>query len=497
MNGISKAGKFVRRRACFPFVLALGLILLAGLILPPLLRTSDSGEVVDGPPMLAVDAPAALAAESPALANSSPTPGRIAGAGDMVENFTTPRPLRPFEPAGDKVPVYYPTPQAWDGKQRVNILILGLDYGDWNNPDRDGPARTDTMLVFSIDTNSHEAGILSIPRDLTVDIPGMIRPNKINTAHRFGEYYNLPGGGPGLSMKTVEQLLGVPIDYYARIDFYAFEKLIDEIGGVELDVPEEITVDPLGPQNTVTLLAGRQHLDGATALAYARARNTPNGDFDRAIRQHQVILAVQERVMKIQMLPLLIFKAPRLYKQISEGIQTNLPLEKAIRLAWLSRRIEADDIQTGAIGRGQLYVEMTEENVALFRASPERVRLEIERVFGLSADEFGQLPDLQERMQAEEPRVFILDGTGVEGLGKRTADYLEAQGFLVEDVFLAEEPPGRTGLIDYTRKPYAVQYLTRLMAIYHSDIKVKPDPGSPVDVMIMLGKDWARNKTVP
>jgi polyisoprenyl-teichoic acid--peptidoglycan teichoic acid transferase len=489
MNGIRKNGELIRKRGCVPFLLAIMLIVLAGVFLPPLLRSSDSagGSAVDAPPV--------LAAENPAPVGSTPT--LVAEGEAAPDRLPAPRPLRPFEPAEDKTPVYYPTPEAWDGNRRVNMLLLGLDYGDWDNPERDGPARTDTMIVLTIDTAAHEAGILSIPRDLTVDIPGMINPNKINTAHRFGEYYNLPGGGPGLAMKTVEQLLGVPIDYYVRIDFYAFEQIIDEIGGIELDVPHEITIDPLGPDNKVTLEPGRTQLDGPTALAYARARNTPGGDFDRIVRQQQVITAVQEKVMRVQMLPLLVFKAPRLYRQLSEGIQSNLPLEKAIRLSWQARRIEADDIQRGAIGRNQLYVEVTEEGTSLFRAHPERVRRVVEEVFVLSPGESGGSPDLKERMQAEGPRVFILDGTGVEGLADRTAEYLEAQGIQVGDIFPAEETLERTGLLDYTRKPYTVQYLTRLLAIYHADIKVKLDPTSPVDVMIVLGKDWVRNRTIP
>jgi polyisoprenyl-teichoic acid--peptidoglycan teichoic acid transferase len=491
MKGIPKTGNLIQKRACLPLVFAVVLIVVGVLILPPLLRNTVPTDR-DAP-----DTRPVQAAEIPAIPRSSPTPGETANADTDLDIPPAPRTLRPFEPAEDKTPAYYPTPEAWDGNRRVNILILGLDSGDWDNPDRDGPGRTDTMLVLTVDPVSLQAGILSIPRDLTVDIPGMIRPNRINTAHRLGEFYNLPGGGPGLAMRTVEQLLGVPIDYYARVDFYAFEQIIEEIGGVELDIPKDITVDPLGPENKVTLEAGLQQLDGATALAYARARNTPGGDFDRIVRQQQVILAIQERVMKVQMLPLLIFKAPRLYRELSEGIQTNLTLEKAIRLAWLARQIEADDIQIGAIGRSQLYVETPEEGVALYRASPERVRREVERVFGLSPGESAQLPDLQERMQAEEPRIFILDGTEVEGLAQRTAEYLEEQGFLVEDIFQAEEPLERSGLFDYTRKPYTVQYLTRLMAIFTSDIKVKPDPGSPVDVMITLGRDWARNKTIP
>jgi polyisoprenyl-teichoic acid--peptidoglycan teichoic acid transferase len=168
--------------------------------------------------------------------------------------------------------------------------------------------------------------------------------------------------------------LGVPIDYYVRIDFRAFERIIDEIGGIVVDVPGELRVDPLGPDNSLTLEPGEQYMDGPTALAYARARNTPRGDYDRIERQQQVILAMREQVLRLEMLPLLIFKAPRLFQELSEGLQSDLPLDQAIRLAWLSRSIKPGDIQTGAIGPNQMYREITEEGQSVNRAHPERVR---------------------------------------------------------------------------------------------------------------------------
>ena len=203
-----------------------------------------------------------------------------------------------------------PTPDPWNGTNRVTILILGLDYADWQSEDRLGPARSDTMILLTIDPGSMTAGMLSIPRDLWVTMPGILGYHKINTAHRFGELYEMPGGGPGLASRTVEQLLGVKIDYYARIDFYAFESFIDELGGIEVNVPEEIKVDPIGEHNTVVLKPGTQLLDGPTALGYARNRYTADGDFDRSARQHQVIMAIRNRILSLNMLPMLVYKAP-------------------------------------------------------------------------------------------------------------------------------------------------------------------------------------------
>jgi polyisoprenyl-teichoic acid--peptidoglycan teichoic acid transferase len=123
-----------------------------------------------------------------------------------------------------------PTPDPWDGVSRVNLLVMGLDFRDWEAGDT---PRTDTMIVLTIDPLNNTAGMISIPRDLWVSIPGFENA-KINTAYYLGEVYNLPGGGPGLAARTVEELLGVPIHYYAQIDFQAFVDFIDHIDGVKV-----------------------------------------------------------------------------------------------------------------------------------------------------------------------------------------------------------------------------------------------------------------------
>ena len=144
--------------------------------------------------------------------------------------------------------------------------------------------------------------MLSVPRDMWVNIPGFDH-GKINTAYFLGEIYNLPGGGPGLAVQTVEEFLGVPINYYAQVDFQAFVDFIDEIGGVDIHVKDELVVDPLGPGNTIRLYEGVQTLDGATALAYARARYTDDGDFGRSQRQQQVIMSVLDNILNFYSLP--------------------------------------------------------------------------------------------------------------------------------------------------------------------------------------------------
>ena len=130
-------------------------------------------------------------------------------------------------PAPESVAIPEPElPPAWDGGSRVTLLFIGLDERDWEVGA--GAPRSDTMILFTIDPISKTAGMLSIPRDMWVNIPGF-GYSRINTAYSSGEGNKLPGGGPGLAVKTVEQFIGVPIQYYAQVDFKAFEEAIDSM----------------------------------------------------------------------------------------------------------------------------------------------------------------------------------------------------------------------------------------------------------------------------
>ena len=384
-----------------------------------------------------------------------------------------------------------PTPQPWDGASRVNVLIMGLDYRDWEADQ--GAPRTDTMILFTIDPLSRTAGMLSIPRDLWANIPGF-EPNKINTAYRFGEVYNLPGGGPGLAMKTVEGLLGVPINFYALVDFYAFERFIDEIGGVDVEVPEEIKVDPIGKANTVVLEPGVRTLSGEVALAYARARNTEGGDFDRAQRQQQVTLAIRDQVLRLDLLPILISKAPVLYQEIAAGVHTNLTLEQALKLAVLATQIPKDGIKRGVIGPpDHVTFGVSPEGLDILKPIPDQIRVLRDDIF--TSDSFGRpaavATDPDDLITEEKARLSVLNGTFTAGLASETSDYLTSEGLNITLTENAGQAYNFTTLIVYTGKPYTVQYLVDTMKIVPNRIFFSYDPSSDIDIEINLGEDWA------
>ena len=381
----------------------------------------------------------------------------------------------------------------WDGSEQVNMLVMGLDYRDWSAGD--GPSRTDTMIVLTMDPLNKTAGMLSIPRDLWVPIPGF-ESGRINTAYFLGEANNLPGGGPALAVATVEQLLGVPIHYYAQIDFFTFEKFIDEIGGIVIYVKEPITLWPIGKPK-VTLQPDAYRVGGDLALAYARTRYTEKGDFDRSQRQQEVILAIRRQIVRYDMVPTLISKAPAIYSDFSAGIQTNLTLDEIFKLAVTAQQIDVEDIQRGAISTGEVSFGESDTGASILIPHPEAIRELRDQIFtgsGLLSPLSGGTA--QERMQAESARLMILNGTMTEGLAARTQEYLQSQGANVVEVS-GIELNYNSVIIDNTSNPGTVSYLVDLLRIPPENIYFEYDPTSAVDVIVKLGTDWADNNPMP
>jgi LCP family protein required for cell wall assembly len=392
-----------------------------------------------------------------------------------------------------------PTPEPWNGATRVNFLVMGLDYRDWSSGQ--GPPRTDTMILLTVDPISKSAGMLSIPRDLWVNIPGF-KYGKINTAYQLGEAYKLPGGGPGLAMKTVEGLLGIPIQYYGQIDFSAFVKFVDLIGGVRVNIAEPIKIDIIGADNkdipVKKLQPGWQRLPGIWALGYARARNTPGGDFDRAKRQQEVILSIRDRILKYDMLPMLFAKAPDIYNTISAGIHTNMNIDEAIRLAWMVKDIPVESIRSGIISKDQVTFGQSPDGLDVLKPRPEQIRQLRDEIFTASgAINPSAGKSKEELMKAENAKLSVQNGSQTPGLAARTQAYLVSLGINVVDVSNADNAYTSTSMTDFTGNPHTLTYLMELMNISPNKIYNRYDPASPYDVQIVLGADWANNNKIP
>lgn len=401
--------------------------------------------------------------------------------------------------------VEYP---KWDGGSRVNVAFFGLRGGE--TAGEDCPLCTDTIIVFTVDPVSKTAGMISIPRDLYVNIPGSSGCSgsgdgfcRINTAWTTGEALKLPGGGPGLAMKTVSLVLGVPIHYYAQVDFDTFIDMIRLIGGIDVNIDREYRLQKLGGGKDMIRITccGMRHLTGAAALAYARCRSASqgcdDGDVGRAKRQQQVILAIRDKILQPKRFPELMANAPEIYNTMQAGIQTNLPLEDGIKMASLMSEIPIEQIQTGVIDDHMVnFANLTlgGQNAAVLLPIPDKIREVRDRIF-TSTGPTSPLAqgDPTALMQADGARVYVTNNSYTPGLEQRTGNFLLSQGMNVTGLGSPTAASDMTVVVLYSPKLYTLRYLINPLGMISTSNQIlfNPDPNAPADVEIRLGNDWA------
>ena len=406
----------------------------------------------------------------------------------------------PVDPAATEVDLAAPEVDLprWDGATRINIVFFGLRGGD--TAGEDCPLCTDTIILMTIDPATRTAGMLSIPRDLWVYIPGFSY-SRINTAWTLGEASKLPGGGPGLAMKTVSQFIGVPVHYYVQVDFDTFVSFINLIGGIDVYVDKRLVLDPAGPGKDHFVLSPGEvrHLNGKRALAYFRCRyesqGCSDGDVGRAKRQQQVILAVRDKVFDPAYFPQLLAQAPQLYTTFSSGIHTNMPIEDAIKLAVLAKDIPIASIKLRVIDNNMaVFANVTLNGVrsSVLRPIPDLIGVLRDEIFvaGGAVSPLAQ-EDLTTLMQEDEARVRVTNNTYTADLDGRTASFLMAQGMQVTELGAPTGASNQTMLIVYSPKLYALRYLINTFGIQgSSQIIMQPDPTGTVDIEIRIGEDW-------
>jgi len=409
---------------------------------------------------------------------------RIA-ASDVLPDFTM-----EHDETGDVV--YEPGKPLprWEGTERVNILVMGIDQREHEQ----GPWRTDTMLILTIDPVTVSGGMLSIPRDLWVPILGY-EEGRINTAHYLGEFYDYPGGGSALAVKTVQYNFGVPIHYYARVNFAAFEQLVDLIGGIDVYVEEEIA-DPSYPDEAygydpLYISAGWQHFDGEMALKYARTRHTAGGDFDRAKRQQQVLLAVFEQVTRLDLLPQLAPRAFELWKTLQGAVVTDLTLDQVIALAQLASEVDTEKVRYGVVDEHYTQFWETPDGQQVLIPVRDRIRELRDYIFTTKVPLLQQADDPSARLEAEAATIEVLNGTTAEGLAALTAEYFQQQGLQVSHTDNADRSDYPESLvIVYTGKTYTAEYLTRFLGLPLTAVVHGADPNAEYDISVILGADY-------
>lgn len=369
----------------------------------------------------------------------------------------------------------------------INVLLLGTDA----RPDEVDVPRTDTMILLTFDAQHQTAGLLSLPRDLWVPIPGFGYETKINTAYQLGELEGYPGGGPQLAKDTVSSFIGQPVQYYARVNFQGFVELVDLIGGVDIVVPKAIYDDAYPTDDYETTVfeldAGQQHMDGATALKYVRTRNVDD-DYARAERQQQVIRAVADKVMRADMLPTLLTKLPRLAYTMRSSIETDIPMALQVDFANYLGGSSLREVRQLVLD--SRYGEETYADNGAWILLPDRTKVRT-----ALAGFFAPPSTVSSAVAISDPnwvRIEILNGTGEPGVAARTRDLLQSQGWQVVSIGDADRSDyGRTLIINYgvpdelvSRVGQDLELEPNLSSLHGLDVSV------PIDVRIVVGRDF-------
>lgn len=373
--------------------------------------------------------------------------------------------------------------QNWNGKDRVNILLLGVD-------DRqDGVVpRSDTMIVVSIDPVAKTVGMVSIPRDMLVTIPGHGQ-DKVNAAYPYGSEEQITG--PGLAKATVEYNFGIKINYYAEVNFTGFTDIVNTLGGVTLDVAAPIKDDAYpGTGNNYTRVifhTGIQHMDGKTALQYARTRHDDN-DFARGDRQQQVLTALRQQGTQLG----LISKAPSLISELGDTVRTDLSLSQTLSLAKLATQINSGNIKSYNL-LPALTESSTDAGYYLIPDWPAVKAIMSQATGGATASSSSdQTATASPTPSAPDlgAAILVQNATQINRLASNSSNMLIAQGFTSVDVAQASSNRASTEIVDYSGNLATANRIASILNLPTSVVKEgDPQDAGNYAVVVTLGSD--------
>lgn len=348
-------------------------------------------------------------------------------------------------------------PVIGEEKDRVNVLFLGV-----GGAGHDGAQLTDTMIFGSFRPSTKELGLISIPRDLNVFIPGA-GYRKINAVNALAEQAK-PGSGRDASARAVSEILGQPVPYTVKIDFGGFADVLDAMGGVDVYVDRSFTDttypvdDTFGSVKTISFEKGWMHMDGKTALEYSRSRHGNNGegsDFSRAARQQKILLALKDRALSMDVI-LNPGKLSRILSIIQKNVQTNMTPFEMIKFAKFVPDISSERIALHVLDTVSGLLYETNINGAYVILPYEE---DWSDLHALALNIFARnSPGAKVPVAVGSPgqsqntlTVEIQNGTLKTGLAGDTAELLQSSGFTVALVTNADnrEQPTTT-VYDFT-----------------------------------------------
>jgi len=393
---------------------------------------------------------------------------------------------------------------------RINILLIGI-----GGPGHEGAYLSDTIILASIKPSTEDVAMLSIPRDLLVEIPNY-GWRKINNALAFGKQDNYPGGGEALLSSIVSSITSLPIHYYIRIDFEGFRKIIDDLDGIDIYIDTSFTdyqyPDYSYGYQTISFRQGEEHMNGERALQFVRSRHGTNGegsDFARSKRQQKVLLALKEKAISFNTLinPASIISA---LDNLGNHNKTNMEIWEIIKLSKIFKNINQDQIVTHVLDNdpeGLLQARTTTEGAYVLEPKAG----DFSEIQSIARNIFQANPIIKERA-----KIAIQNGTTESGLAKKISEQLAELNYSIVDISNApSQDYQKTIIYDFSggRKPSTIiglkstleAHVASALPAYLTSVEVNyeslANPNSinqnfntntapeDIDILIILGAD--------
>jgi len=375
--------------------------------------------------------------------------------------------------------------------ERVNILLLGKASEDYP-----GSALTDTVILASFNPQTSQTTMLSLPRDLYTPIPNSNQFTKLNAIYHYG----LRKGGEEEGIKYIKQavknITGQKVDYFAMLDFKGFIGLVDEIGPIRVNVSKELTDHRYpGPNYSYQLFhidKGWQDLDGQIALKYVRTRHNPGGDFGRAFRQQQVLVAIKKKFFSLENISLLT-KLNSILNIISHNVKTDIEFSEYGSFLALAKNINIHGATNKVLDNRGSNPILTSHSSQVGRSRAyflkptsgdySQIQEIAENIFDLN-----KLRSSWEKQVQENPTVLIINKSGSQSLLTEAKKRISEAGFKqVSTEVEANDILENTFIYDNTEglKPYSLNSLLKIL-----DAQIEPEKYSETkdfDLVIILG----------
>ncbi|RPH59234.1 MAG: LytR family transcriptional regulator, partial [Chloroflexi bacterium] len=393
----------------------------------------------------------------------------------------TPFPPPTFPPPLQPAPEVITVPQTViEVPDAVTFLLLGSDT-------RGGTSfRTDTILIAAVRPKDGQVSLISVPRDLWVNIPD-VGMQRINTAYQYGEYGGYTGGGAGLLKDTILYNFGLQIDHTAMVDFDGFRRIVDTLGGIEVPIACPYTdwrlIDPsYDPENEnnwalYTAGPGLIHMDGDLSLWYARSRLKSN-DFDRGRRQQEVIRSIYAQALRTDTMS----RIPQLYNDFSSAITTNLGLGDILNLAPLALHLTNADIRGYYIAGDLVTSWITPGGAYVLLPNTELIQ-------AMLAEALAPSPRQQERQAF---KIEIQNGSALDGWDALAAERFNYAGYETSTRPADNRQHAQTLLYDLTpgQDRLKTASLLAILNLPESALVSAPASNSQVSYVLIVGNDY-------